>query len=59
MTLALRGLGFEFEEVDVDSDPALAGRYGARVPVLVDAAGREICHARLDASALRERLGLE
>jgi glutathione S-transferase len=59
MALALDGLGLEFEQVDVDSDPALARRYGTRVPVLVDAEGREICHARLDAPALRERLGLE
>lgn len=59
MALALDGLGLEFEEIDVDSDPALNGRFGTRVPVLVDAQGREICHARLDAPALRERLGLE
>jgi glutathione S-transferase len=59
MALALSGLGLEYEEVDVDSDATLAERYGDRVPVLVDAAGREICHARLDAAALRARLGLE
>jgi Glutaredoxin-like domain (DUF836) len=59
MALALGGLALEFEKVDVDSDPALAARYGARVPVLVDATGREICHARLDPAALRARLELE
>lgn len=59
MAQALSGLGLTFEKVDVDADPVLAGRYGTRVPVLVDAAGHEICHARLDAAALRARLGLE
>ena len=32
--------------VDVDSDPALVARYGARVPVLV-ANEEEICHFHL------------
>jgi hypothetical protein len=59
MADALRALGVAFVEYDVDADPALAERYGRKVPVLTDAAGREICHARLDPSALRERLALE
>jgi Glutaredoxin-like domain (DUF836) len=59
MALAVSGLGLAFEEIDVDADPALQGRYGDRVPVLVDATGREICHARLDLATLRARLGLE
>lgn len=43
------------EVIDVDTDPALAVLHGARVPVLaVD--GREICHFRLDETALRAAL---
>ena len=59
MAEALRSRGLAFEEIDVDGDPRLAARYGRRVPVLADAAGEEICHARLDEPALRARLGLE
>lgn len=59
MADALRGLGIGFVKFDVDADPALAARYGRQVPVLADGEGREICHARLDAQALRARLALE
>jgi len=59
MAGALRALGVEFAEFDVDADPALAARHGRRVPVLADAEGREICHARLDVQALQARLALE
>lgn len=59
MAEALRTLGVEFTKLDVDTDPALAERYGRKVPVLTDGAGREICHARLDLQALRARLALE
>jgi hypothetical protein len=59
MAGALRALGVAFTEIDVDTDPALAERYGRKVPVLADSSGREICHARLDARALQERLALE
>ncbi|MDX1374400.1 MAG: glutaredoxin family protein [Burkholderiales bacterium] len=52
-------LEFHVEVLDVDTDPALAKRYGQRIPVLVDARGEEICHARLDEDALRKRLALE
>jgi hypothetical protein len=58
MARALRALGVDFEEIDVDADPALASRYGALVPVLADAAGVEICHAHLDEAALRARLAV-
>jgi hypothetical protein len=34
MAAQLRGLGIEFDEVDVDSDPHLRLRYGRDVPVL-------------------------
>lgn len=38
--------------VDVDGDPALARRFGQRVPVLTFA-GREVCSHRLDRAAVR------
>ncbi|QKT02401.1 glutaredoxin family protein [Ectothiorhodospiraceae bacterium 2226] len=44
--------GFHLEVVDVDGDPALAERYGERVPVLM-AGERELCHYHLDEAALR------
>ena len=47
MAQALRSAGVAFEEIDVDADPALEARFGERVPVLTDAAGRELCHYRL------------
>ena len=59
MAAALTAAGVAFEEVDVDGDLGLTARYGRRVPVLVDAQGKEICHARLDAAALRAHLELE
>lgn len=37
----------EYWKVDVDSDPALAARYGDRVPVLV-AGDEEICAGHCD-----------
>ena len=47
--------GVMLEVVDVDTDPVLVARHGARVPVLaVD--GREICHFHLDEAALRAAL---
>ena len=56
---ALRRLGrefaFELREHDVDADPALAARYGDRVPV-VAIAGREVSEGRLDAAAVRRAL---
>jgi glutaredoxin len=35
MAAALRVLGVEFDEIDVDADPHLRVRYGRDVPVLV------------------------
>jgi thioredoxin reductase (NADPH) len=46
-------LGFEYSIRDVDADPALASRYGARVPVLV-AGDTELCCYFLDERSLRE-----
>jgi len=52
-------LSFQFEVLDIDAEPALEARYGERVPVLVDAQGKEICHYWLDEDALRRRLALK
>ena len=49
-------LSIVWQKIDVDSDPALTARYGERVPVLAHEDGREICHYRLDAAALRNAL---
>jgi len=54
MAQALRSLGVDFEEIDVDSDPGLDELYGEHVPVLVDAAGNELCRTRLDPEAIRK-----
>jgi thiol-disulfide isomerase/thioredoxin len=44
--------GFDVDVVDVDSDAALAQRFGDLVPVLVHA-GTELCHYHLDAPKVR------
>lgn len=43
------------EWVDVDSDPALARRYGLDIPVLL-LDGVKVCQHRLDAAELRRLL---
>ena len=53
MAAALRGLGVEFEEIDVDSDPRLDELYGADVPVLETDEGKELCRHRLTPEAIR------
>ena len=53
MARTLASFRVPFEELDVDADAALAERYGTRVPVLVDADGRELCHGRLDPAVLQ------
>ena len=59
MAAELTRLGVSFSKVDVDSDAALRARYGTRVPVLTAPDGSELADARLEASGLRARLGLE
>lgn len=54
MAQALRRLGVEFEEIDVDSDPGLDELYGADVPVLQREDGTEICRHRLTPEAIRQ-----
>ena len=56
MADALRRLGVEFEEIDVDSDPRLDELYGADVPVLQTEDGKELCRHRLTPEAIL-RLG--
>lgn len=47
---------FELRVVDVDGDPELVRRHGARVPVLAHGE-RELCHHFLDRAAVAEFLG--
>jgi glutaredoxin len=51
MAQALRALGVDFEEIDVDADPRLDELYGANVPVLLKN-GIELCRHRLTAEAI-------
>jgi len=53
MAAALRKLGVDFEEIDVDSDPRLDQLYGADVPVLQTEDGKELCRHRLTPEAIR------
>lgn len=46
---------YQCDLVDVDEDPALRRRFGARVPVLV-ADGRVLCEAHFDEAAVRDYL---
>jgi hypothetical protein len=52
MAQALRSMGVDFEEIDVDADPHLDELYGADVPVLQREDGTEICRHRLTAEAI-------
>ncbi|MBS0424371.1 MAG: glutaredoxin family protein [Proteobacteria bacterium] len=61
MILALRNLqarvSFDFQVVDIDSDPELAACYGDKIPVLFSPfTRREICHYFLDLAALDDYL---
>ncbi len=51
MAVALRSLGVQFEEIDVDTDARLDELYGADVPVLVKGEA-ELCRHRLTAEAI-------
>jgi hypothetical protein len=51
MAAALRSLGVQFEEVDVDSDPRLDELYGENVPVLLKGQV-ELCRHRLSPEAI-------
>ena len=54
----VRDVPAEIEEVDIDTDAALAARYGDEVPVLLVNGARAFA-GRVDAAALRARLGRE
>lgn len=61
MILALRELqtqvSFDFQVIDIDSDPALVALYGEKVPVLMSTAtNQEICHHFLNLAALDDYL---
>ena len=51
------GLGGTLETVDVDSDPALAARWGNEIPVLLDAEGRVVGRVRDPVERIAKRLG--
>jgi hypothetical protein len=51
MAQALRSLGIDFEEVDVDADPRLDELYGEEVPVLLRD-DVEVCRHRLTPEAI-------
>lgn len=51
----LREFGVRLGEVDVDTDPALATRFGEEVPV-VFLDGRKVAKYRLDVKQLRRQL---
>ena len=53
----VRTLGGTLEVVDVDSDPALAAKWGIGIPVLLDAEGRVVAKARDSAAKIARRLG--
>ncbi len=50
-------VSFDFQVIDIDSDPELVARYGDKIPVLVSSfTGQEICHYFLDLAALDDYL---
>lgn len=50
--------GGTLESVDVDSDPALAARYGNEIPVILDADGKVLAKVRDPLAKIRRRLAL-
>jgi glutaredoxin len=53
MAVALRSLGIDFTEIDVDADPGLDELYGENVPVLIKD-GVEVCRHRLTPEAIKK-----
>ncbi len=43
--------------VDVDADPNLLAQFDELVPVLLDQAGEELCHYRLDTAKVLQYIG--
>ena len=61
MILVLQNLqeqvSFDFQVIDIDSDPELVTRYGEKIPVLMSPlTNQEICHYFLDLAALDDYL---
>jgi glutaredoxin len=50
------GLDFELDEVDIDGDDELHGRFLERIPV-IELDGEEISELGFDPAALRSRIG--
>ena len=57
MAQALRSLGIDFEEIDVDSDPHLDELFGENVPLLIGDGGAEVCRHRLTPEAIGKLRG--
>jgi hypothetical protein len=55
LDLRAEGLGFELEEVNIETDPDLHGRYLERIPV-VELEGEIVSELFLDADGFRARL---
>ncbi len=53
----LQEFGVALKEVDVDTDPVLAARYGEQVPVLM-LDGRKLAKYHIDAAQVRRALEL-
>ncbi len=53
----LQEFGVSLKEVDVDTDPVLAARYGEQVPVLM-LDGRKLAKYHIDAAQVRRALEL-
>ena len=53
----LQEFGVSLKEVDVDTDPALAARYGEEVPVLI-LDGRKLAKYHIDVAQVRRALEL-
>jgi hypothetical protein len=47
-----RAYAVDVIDIDTGADPALLARYDELVPVLLDAAGNELCHYFLDQDAV-------
>ena len=52
---ALDGHGLKYHTIDIDTDPELIYRYGARIPVLV-AGDTEVCEGRYNKTAVSRLL---
>ena len=61
MILALKEkqtqVSFDFQVIDIDTDPELIARFNDKIPVLISPSDqREICHYHLDIAALDDYL---